>query len=65
LSILYAATQDVPGNSYIGPRGPAGLKGHPAHGKGGRAGRHPDTARRLWTATEMLLSRTDNPTAAA
>ena len=65
LSILYAATQDVPGNSYIGPRGPAGLKGHPDHGKGGRAGRHPDTARRLWTATEMLLSRSDNPTAAA
>jgi NAD(P)-dependent dehydrogenase (short-subunit alcohol dehydrogenase family) len=27
LSLLYAATEDIPGNSYIGPRGPGGLKG--------------------------------------
>ena len=29
LSILYAATADLPGNAYVGPRGPGGLKGHP------------------------------------
>jgi len=61
LSILYAATQDVPGNSYIGPRGPAGLKGHPAPGRAAPAGRDPDIARRLWTATETLLATTNNP----
>ncbi len=65
LSILYAATQDVPGNSYIGPRGPAGLKGHPAPGKAGRAGRNTNTARSLWTATETLLAASDTPRAAA
>lgn len=61
LSILYAATADVPGNTYIGPRGPAGLKGHPAIGRAGRAGRDADTARRLWTATETLLATTSDP----
>jgi len=65
LSILYAATQDVPGNSYIGPRGPAGLKGHPTVGKAAPAGRDTTTARSLWTATETLLSATDTPRAAA
>ena len=65
LSILYAATQDVPGNSYIGPRGPASMKGHPAPGKAAPAGRDTDTAGRLWAATETLLAATTNPTAAA
>ncbi len=68
LSILYAATADVPGSSYIGPRGPAGLKGHPTvgnAGRAGRAGRDTDTARRLWTATGTLLTSTDTPRAAA
>jgi len=65
LSILYAATQDVPGNSYIGPRGPGGMKGHPAPGKAASAGRDTDTAQRLWAATETLLAATTNPTATA
>jgi NAD(P)-dependent dehydrogenase (short-subunit alcohol dehydrogenase family) len=65
LSILHAATQDVPGNSYIGPRGPGGMKGHPAPGKAASAGRDTDTAQRLWAATETLLAATTNPTATA
>lgn len=65
LSILFAATQDVPGNSYIGPRGPASMKGHPAIGKAASVGRDADTARRLWVATETLLATTTNPRASA
>lgn len=64
LSILYAATQDLPGNSYVGPRGPGGLKGHPAVGKAAPGGRDPLVAERLWLATEALLPPT-NATAAA
>jgi NAD(P)-dependent dehydrogenase (short-subunit alcohol dehydrogenase family) len=64
LSILYAATEDLPGNSYVGPRGLGSVKGHPAPGKPASAGRDPDTARQLWAATEALLS-TRNPKAAA
>lgn len=56
LSILYAATQDVPGNSYIGPRGLGSMKGHPALGKAATPGRDIETAQRLWAATEVLLA---------
>ena len=30
LPTLYAATQDVPGDAYIGPGGPGEMRGHPA-----------------------------------
>ena len=30
LPTLYAATQDIPGDTYIGPGGPGGLRGYPA-----------------------------------
>jgi len=65
LSILFAATQDVPGNSYIGPRGLASMKGHPALGKAGSAGLDADIAQRLWAATETLLAATTHPKASA
>jgi len=65
LAILYAATQDVPGNSYIGPRGLASMKGHPAIGKAAPVGRDADTAQHLWAATETLLTATTNPKASA
>jgi NAD(P)-dependent dehydrogenase (short-subunit alcohol dehydrogenase family) len=55
LSILYAATADLPGNSYVGPRGIGSMKGHPALGRPARVGRDADTARRLWLATEAVL----------
>lgn len=54
LSILYAATVDLPGNAYVGPRGPGGLKGHPAVGKPGRNGMDADLARDLWDAAADL-----------
>jgi len=65
LSILYAATQDVPGNAYIGPRGLASMKGHPAPGEAASAGRDTESAQRLWAATEAFLTATANPKATA
>jgi NAD(P)-dependent dehydrogenase (short-subunit alcohol dehydrogenase family) len=67
LSILYAATQDVPGNSYIGPRGLGSMKGHPALGKPAARGRDAEAAQRLWAATEAVLDHTTvtDPKAAA
>jgi NAD(P)-dependent dehydrogenase (short-subunit alcohol dehydrogenase family) len=55
LSLLYAATGDIPGNSYVGPRGPGGLKGHPVISKPAAVGRDGDLAAALWSATEHLL----------
>jgi len=55
LSVLYAATQDVAGNSYIGPDGPGGLRGWPAVRTQGKAGLDPKMAGRLWDATADLV----------
>ncbi len=54
LPVLYAATMDVPGNSYLGPDGPGGLWGWPTQVGRSRAASDPDLARRTWTATEQL-----------
>ncbi|MEV8507600.1 SDR family NAD(P)-dependent oxidoreductase [Actinoplanes sp. NPDC051475] len=54
LPILYAATQDVPGNAYVGPDGFAGLRGYPAVGRPGKAGLDPAVAAGLWKATSVL-----------
>ncbi|MBF4998056.1 SDR family NAD(P)-dependent oxidoreductase [Nocardia sp. BSTN01] len=55
LSVLYAATQDVPGNSYVGPDGPGGVRGFPAVGRQGKAGLDEEMAAQLWNATSELL----------
>jgi NAD(P)-dependent dehydrogenase (short-subunit alcohol dehydrogenase family) len=54
LPTLFAATQDIPGGSYVGPRGPGGFKGHPKVGTLSRAARNADTAGRLWDLTTTL-----------
>jgi NAD(P)-dependent dehydrogenase (short-subunit alcohol dehydrogenase family) len=54
LPLLYAATQDVPGNAYIGPDGLFSFTGHPAVRKPSRAGQDPAVARKLWQATAAL-----------
>jgi NAD(P)-dependent dehydrogenase (short-subunit alcohol dehydrogenase family) len=54
LPTLYAATQDVPGNAYIGPDGPGSIKGHPKLRKPGKAGLDEVTAGNLWRATAAL-----------
>jgi hypothetical protein len=54
LPTLYAATADIPGDSYAGPtglfesRGPTGLV------KRNRAAQDVDVARRLWDVSEEL-----------
>jgi NAD(P)-dependent dehydrogenase (short-subunit alcohol dehydrogenase family) len=54
LPTLYAASQDIPGGSYIGPGGPGSIKRYPAVRKPSRAASDPDNARALWDATAEL-----------
>jgi NAD(P)-dependent dehydrogenase (short-subunit alcohol dehydrogenase family) len=53
LPTLYAATQDVPGGTYVGPDGPFEGRGHPTIV--GRSGAASDgaAARRLWDLSEQ------------
>lgn len=54
LPTLYAASQDVPGGSYIGPDGLGGIKGYPKVGEPSRSASDPEAARALWaTAAEL------------
>ncbi len=54
LPLLYAATQDVPGNAYVGPDGLFSFTGHPMIRKPSRAGLDPTVAEELWRATATL-----------
>jgi NAD(P)-dependent dehydrogenase (short-subunit alcohol dehydrogenase family) len=54
LPILYAATQDIPGGSYVGPDGLIHTKGYPEVSKPSRLSRNADLARRLWDASASL-----------
>lgn len=54
LPILYAATQDVPGNAYVGPDGPGSIRGYPKVRKQSSAGLNETTAHNLWRATAAL-----------
>jgi NAD(P)-dependent dehydrogenase (short-subunit alcohol dehydrogenase family) len=54
LPTLYAATEDIPGGTYIGPDGFQEQRGHPTViGRSGAA-MDEDTARRLWARSEEL-----------
>ena len=48
LPTLYAATQDVPGGSYIGPDGLGHLRGYPEVQQPSKRAQDPQMARRLW-----------------
>ena len=54
LPTLYAATQDVPGGSYVGPDGFQEQRGHPKLVGRSDAGQDEDVARRLWELSEEL-----------
>ncbi|HEV2639847.1 MAG TPA: oxidoreductase [Actinocrinis sp.] len=54
LPTLYAATEDVPGGSYIGPDGLGSIKGHPAIGRPAKAATDQQVAARLWEVTAAL-----------
>jgi NAD(P)-dependent dehydrogenase (short-subunit alcohol dehydrogenase family) len=58
LPTLYAATQDIPGGSYVGPDGLIHTKGYPEIAKPSRRCRDTDLARRLWD-TSARLTDTD------
>jgi NAD(P)-dependent dehydrogenase (short-subunit alcohol dehydrogenase family) len=54
LPTLYAATQDLPGGSYVGPGGFHEQRGHPTLVGRSPAASDPETARRLWELSEQL-----------
>lgn len=54
LPTLYAATQDIPGGSYVGPGGLLGVRGYPKIGRPSRKAFDIQSARDLWRASERL-----------
>ncbi|WP_158889820.1 oxidoreductase [Amycolatopsis anabasis] len=58
LPTLYAATQDLPGASYVGPDGPGEMRGGPALVGRTAAASDPAAAKRLWTLSEELTGVT-------
>jgi NAD(P)-dependent dehydrogenase (short-subunit alcohol dehydrogenase family) len=54
LPTLYAATQDIPGGSYVGPDGFAEQRGHPRLVGRSKAAADEETAQRLWARSEEL-----------
>jgi NAD(P)-dependent dehydrogenase (short-subunit alcohol dehydrogenase family) len=58
LPTLYAATQDLPGDSYVGPDGFHEQRGHPKLVGRSAAARDAETARRLWELSERLTGVT-------
>jgi hypothetical protein len=58
LPTLFAATQDVPGGTYIGPRGPGELRGPPAVVSRSAAASDRHAAAALWAASERLTMTT-------
>ena len=57
LNTVYAATMDIPGNTYIGPHGRTELYGWPAPARRSPRSQDPDLARALWERSEELVSR--------
>ncbi|KUO20548.1 oxidoreductase [Streptomyces dysideae] len=58
LPTLYAATQDLPGASYVGPDGLGEMRGAPTLVGRSAAASDTATARRLWTVSEELTGVT-------
>jgi NAD(P)-dependent dehydrogenase (short-subunit alcohol dehydrogenase family) len=58
LPTLFAATQDLPGGSYVGPDGLFEQRGHPHLVSMSGAARDEDAARRLWEVSEELTGVT-------
>jgi NAD(P)-dependent dehydrogenase (short-subunit alcohol dehydrogenase family) len=54
LPTLYAATQDIAGNSFAGPDGPGEQRGHPTLVGRSKAALDEQTARELWELSERL-----------
>ena len=57
LPVLYAATQPgLQGGAYVGPDGPGEHRGYPKIVRPSGRARDPDSARRLWEASERLTA---------
>jgi NAD(P)-dependent dehydrogenase (short-subunit alcohol dehydrogenase family) len=56
LPIEYAATQDVPGGSYVGPDGLGHLRGYPEIQEPAKTARDSEMARTLWELSARLTS---------
>jgi NAD(P)-dependent dehydrogenase (short-subunit alcohol dehydrogenase family) len=54
LPTLFAATQDLPGNTFVGPDGFAEQRGHPTIVGRSKAAQNAEDARRLWERSEEL-----------
>jgi len=54
LPSLFAAVADLPGDSYIGPRGPLGFRGAPGPSRRSRRAAEPVMAQRLWELSEGM-----------
>jgi NAD(P)-dependent dehydrogenase (short-subunit alcohol dehydrogenase family) len=54
LPSLYAATQDVPGGSFVGPNGIGHIRGYPEIHRPSGASRDAEGARRLWELSARL-----------
>lgn len=54
LTTLYAATMDIPGNTYIGPDGLLEMRGWPTRVKRSDRALDPDLARGLWERSEEM-----------
>ena len=54
LTTVYAATMDLPGNSYVGPHGPGEMLGWPTLVGRSRSASDPALARALWSRSEEL-----------
>jgi hypothetical protein len=52
LSVLMAATADLPGSTYVGPSGPGEWRGAPHVTTCSSLARDPEAARRLWELSE-------------
>jgi NAD(P)-dependent dehydrogenase (short-subunit alcohol dehydrogenase family) len=64
LPTLYAAAEDIPGNSYVGPGGLGHMRGHPVVMAPSKASQDPELAARLW-ALSVRLTEVDSPALAA
>jgi NAD(P)-dependent dehydrogenase (short-subunit alcohol dehydrogenase family) len=51
---LFAATQDLPGGSFVGPRGPGHLRGYPELAKAPKSAEDAGLAARLWSLSAHL-----------
>src|ERR1022692_102474 len=60
LPTLYAATQDLPGNSFVGPNGFSHLRGYPEVVQPSQASQDSELAARLW-ARSAELTKVDSP----